>query len=330
MPFELKNNQDNTILHSNQLTAGDFEAGKPPPDSFDQRFKIALPFGEMNVSQWAFSGIRMVYSEYDFTDQGVLDWKGDLEMVTMYFNLRGRFSLIGNGMTKAIELGSNQHNLFFGQQAEGSLKVEELRMKSFMIQFTKDTFLQIARDGNDSIKRFTDLMSCGKSISFSDQNLNMDWAIQQCINAVLNCKYTDSLKRIFFFSKAIELLVLQAESYNKILIPQTQYAKSDYDKERIIFARDYLLRHLEAPPTLTELSRIAGINEFKLKRGFKEIFNQTVFGYLGDVRMELARNDLREGHKSITEIAFELGYSSVQHFSAAFKKKYGLPPSGIK
>jgi AraC-like DNA-binding protein len=330
MPFELKNNHDNTVLLSNQLTAGDFEAGKPQSDMMEGPFKVTFPSGELNGSHWAFNGIRMVYSEYEFTSPAVLDWKGNLEMITMYFNLKGKFSLMGNGMSRAIELGNNQHNLFFGQEAEGSMKVDEHRMRSFMIQFTKDTFLQIANDGNDSIKRFSDRMSCGKSISFSDQNLDMDWAIQSCINAVLKCRYTDSLKKMFFFSKAIELLVLQAESYNKILSPHTQYAKSDYDRERIIFARDYLLKHIEAPPTLTELSRIAGINEFKLKRGFKEIFNQTVFGYLGDVRMDLARNDLHEGHKSITEIAFELGYSSVQHFSAAFKKKYGIPPGSVK
>ena len=83
-------------------------------------------------------------------------------------------------------------------------------------------------------------------------------------------------------------------------------------------------------PAGTELSRIAGINEFKLKRGFKEVFGQTVFGYLNDERMDLAKSDLLEKQKSITEIAFELGFSSVQHFSNAFKKKFGVSPRGVK
>lgn len=58
------------------------------------------------------------------------------------------------------------------------------------------------------------------------------------------------------------------------------YVRTDYDKQRIFFARDCLLKNIDAPPTLSQLARAAGLNEFKLKKGFKEIFNQTVFEYL--------------------------------------------------
>jgi len=78
---------------------------------------------------------------------------------------------------------------------------------------------------------------------------------------------------------------------------------------------------LETPPTLTELSRIAGINEFKLKKDLKKHLTKLFFEYLADVRLEIAKNDLLEKKKSITEIAFELGYSSLQHFSSAFQKE---------
>lgn len=135
---------------------------------------------------------------------------------------------------------------------------------------------------------------------------------------------------MFLFSKAIEILVLQAESYNQLLSPIKIYAKTDYDKERLVYARDYLIQHMEVPPSLTQLARVAGINEYKLKRGFKEMFGTTVFSYLAESRLELAKIDLLEAQKSVTEIAFELGYSSVQHFSAAFKKKFGVAPSQLR
>lgn len=143
---------------------------------------------------------------------------------------------------------------------------------------------------------------------------------------------TDSndLKRLFLLSKTIELLVLQAESFNNFQNSTSEYIKSDYDKERIVFARDYLVKNIESPPTLVELARIAVINEYKLKRGFKEMFNQTAFSYLSDLRLDLAQNNLLEGKKQATEIAFELGYCSLQHFSNAFKKKFGITPSQIK
>jgi AraC-like DNA-binding protein len=125
----------------------------------------------------------------------------------------------------------------------------------------------------------------------------------------------------------MELLVLQAEAYNSFQKRGRDYLKTEYDKERIIYAREYLIQHLDLPPSLTDLARVAGINEYKLKRGFKEMFGNTVFGYLADTRLELAKTDLLERKKSASEIAFELGYSSVQHFSTAFKKKFGASPT---
>jgi len=77
---------------------------------------------------------------------------------------------------------------------------------------------------------------------------------------------------------------------------------------------------------LVELARIVGLNEYKLKHGFKEIFQTTVFGYLAEKRLELARDYLIDPNKSITDIADLLGYSSIQHFSFAFKKKFGHSP----
>jgi len=330
MPFELRNSSDNSLINSNKVTTEDIGKGKHTDGSIDGTQHFSFPFGEIQMSQWILDGIRITYSEYEFKDYVTLDWKGDFELVTMYFNLKGKFSLRGNGMTSPIELDSNQHNMFYGQSAEGKMHVEELSMKSFMVQLTKEKFYSIANEGNDALKQFIENMLSGKTVTFSEKNLDIDFPIQNCINTILKCNYEEPLKKMFLYSKVIELLVFQVESYNRLFDPKVRYIKTDYDKERILFAKDYLVKNLETPPSLTELSRIAGINEFKLKRGFKEVFGQTVFGYLTDVRMELAKNDLLEKQKSITEIAFELGFSSVQHFSNAFKKKYGMAPRGVK
>lgn len=135
---------------------------------------------------------------------------------------------------------------------------------------------------------------------------------------------------MFLLSKSIELLVLQAEACNTAQIPVYRYIKTTYDQERIHYAREYVTKRLETPPGSSELSREAGINEYKLKRGFTELFGTTVFGYLSDVRLEMAKKELLESKKTSAEIASDLGYSLVQHFSNAFKKKFGVPPGQIK
>ena len=324
MSFQVKNNIDEVVFRDN-FTQADFEI-----ENFRaEPIYLPLPFGTVKGTQWFFDGIKMSYSESVVNRPVELDWKGDTEMITMQFNLQGRVSMIDAGMSRAFELSSNQHNLFYGQKAEGKIKIDELQSKQFLIQHSKKSFLNIANDGNDALKRFADAVESGRSAALSPTNLNIDLNLQNCINSVLNCTYSDSLKRMFFFSKSIEMLVLQAESFNKLNNKKTTYLNTEYDKERILFARDYLIKNIDCPPSLSELSKIAGINEYKLKRGFKETFNQTAFEYLANVRLETAKNDLLYKTKPITEIAFELGYSSLQHFSAAFKKKFGVAPSMV-
>ncbi len=320
MGFELSNNEKafKMAFDRNDVSDHGFK---------EDTFTIDIPFGRLMAKQWLFDGIKLLYSETALDKPTELDWKGDIELVTMHFNLQGRISIKQNGMSNSFELNGNQHNLFYGTNAEGKMKLDEMRTKSFMIQFEKDSFLTISKDGNESLKRFTDKIASGTPVAFSNSNLNIDLPLQTCIHSILHCDYSNGLKKLFLLSKTIELLVLQAESFDKFQNSKAEYIKHDYDKERLVFARDYLVKNIKSPPTLVELAKIAGLNEYKLKRGFKEMFNQTAFSYLSDLRLDLAKKDLSEGKKQATEIAFELGYCSLQHFSNAFKKKFGIAPS---
>ncbi|HEY1200219.1 MAG TPA: AraC family transcriptional regulator, partial [Niastella sp.] len=105
--------------------------------------------------------------------------------------------------------------------------------------------------------------------------------------------------------------------------------KPGHDTDSIYFAKDYLVQHAAQPPSLNELAKIAGINEFKLKQGFKTLFNNTVFGYLADYKLNQA-HELIRSNIPIKEVADQLGYSSVQHFNSAFRKKFGIPPGKLK
>ncbi len=323
MSFEIKNKADNTILHANNLTGKDFDCDK----LVEEDLHLALPFADAKMKQWLFNGIRMSYSNWHYKERLEMEWKGNLDVVTLYFNMKGKTTIINKNLDKPFEMGKYQHNLFYAQSGEGILKNDELYVNTFMIQFNTAAFLRITQDANDVLKRFGDNVLQGKTVALSDSNLYMDINMLNAINAVVGCKYKDELKKMFLLSKSIELLVLQAEAYNVLHSSPSRYLKTEYDKERIIYAREYLLQHLDKPPGLIGLARIAGINEYKLKKGFKELFGNTVFGYLADTRLELAKTDLLEKKKTVGEIAFELGYSSVQHFSAAFKKKFGVSPT---
>lgn len=224
-----------------------------------------------------------------------------------------------------------QHNLVYGKRPVTKRKTTGAGAITpdphFIVAFSATAFQALAVTGNTTLQHFAKGIEKEKVQVLSKQPLVLDAAMQQCISAIIHYQGNEDAKKMYLYARVLDLLWLQQENYSRAQVPRTVYVKTEYDKERIVFARDYLLTHMDAPPTLVQLAAIAGINEFKLKRGFKEMFHQTVFGYLADVRLEMACRALREKQKSVTQIAFELGYASLQHFSMAFKKKFGVPPA---
>ena len=64
----------------------------------------------------------------------------------------------------------------------------------------------------------------------------------------------------------------------------------------------------------------------KLKVGFKQIYGDSVYAFLFDYKMEIARKLLDSGTYNVNEVGLKIGYSTSSHFIAAFRKKYGTTP----
>lgn len=98
------------------------------------------------------------------------------------------------------------------------------------------------------------------------------------------------------------------------------------DQQKLLNAKRLLLERIDNPPTLIELAQEVGLNDFKLKKGFKSLFDNTVYGVLLNARLEKARELLVQQRLSITQVSLDVGYSNHGHFSAAFKKRFGMTP----
>jgi len=109
-------------------------------------------------------------------------------------------------------------------------------------------------------------------------------------------------------------------------IYQCKFLEDERGRDTIVRARELLLEHIGDPITIKELARKVATNECYLKKGFKELFGTTIFDFYQSQRMEHARYLLYEKGLSVTEVSMMLGYSSISHFSTAFKKHTGLKP----
>jgi AraC family transcriptional activator of pyochelin receptor len=152
-------------------------------------------------------------------------------------------------------------------------------------------------------------------------------AMQLALRQILDCPYQGVTRQIYLQSKCWELIALKLEQLsedNKLSQHKNELKRDDID--RIYAAKDILIRNWQQPPALLELAHQVGLNDYKLKYGFRQVFGTTAFGYLWNYRMDQARQLLVEGRLNVKEVATLVGYSKQSNFAAAFRKKFGSTP----
>ncbi len=97
--------------------------------------------------------------------------------------------------------------------------------------------------------------------------------------------------------------------------------------EKINLAKKYILDNLSDTLTIPLIAGNIGTNQCYLKKGFKEVYNQTIFEFIQENRSIKARHLLQKPNANITEIAYDVGYSSLSSFSQAYKNYFGINPS---
>ncbi len=81
---------------------------------------------------------------------------------------------------------------------------------------------------------------------------------------------------------------------------------------------------------LADLARRAGCSTFHLCRAFRRVTGLTISAFRRSMRLRLALDRLRDGHDDLTSLAFDLGFASHSHFTAAFRRQFGLTPSRFR
>lgn len=100
------------------------------------------------------------------------------------------------------------------------------------------------------------------------------------------------------------------------------------DQDKMLAARDIMLRQFDRPLTVAYLCTLVGTNEFKLKEGFRELFGTSPHRMLTEIRMRKAW-ELLEGGLYVSTVAYKVGYQHLSSFSAAFERYYGRTPKSI-
>ncbi|MBO9561540.1 MAG: helix-turn-helix transcriptional regulator [Niastella sp.] len=294
----------------------------------EERNTLTNEYGTRTSVTWKVDDIILGHGVSTFKELTTFTGSGKADVVRLHFGMKGNYAFTYKQLDKTYDLIGGHHNIMYSKEFDITVFNKTLVLETFGVQFPSALFIQFTQHANDSLKRFAEDILSGKNVMLSEQWGAIDSPIQQVLQQIIHCKYNEEMKKLFLLSKSIELLVLCAEAYEHTR--QEQFIKSPADKEKLIAVRDIINERVQDPPNLSQIARMVGLNEYKLKRGFKEVFNNTVFGYLADQRLHLAQRYLRDTRKTAAEISFELGFATPQHFNNAFRKKFGVTPAAAR
>ncbi|MCG8552664.1 MAG: AraC family transcriptional regulator [Desulfobacterales bacterium] len=151
---------------------------------------------------------------------------------------------------------------------------------------------------------------------------------------LMDCRFTGTSKNIYLTAKSLEIIALALGSFEPhSLSPDRPGGLGRFpagrEREQLCRVRQILDHQYHDPPGLARLARQTGLNQTKLKKGFKRLFHTTISSYILSRRMEAGHNLLEKGGTTVSEVAYQVGYANRAHFTRAFTRKFNYPPVAL-
>ena len=247
----------------------------------------------------------------------------DRNYIQFHFSLKGSAQFLFNNGTYHLDVSEENSLLLYNTQKDLPLHLTVfpqtwvlsvvVAIKKFHALFSEDADAIPFLSGSFSEKKY-----------YAQEVLTPSMAV--VLSQLKGTNLHSSIQNLYVRGKIYELIALYFNRAGDADLEQCPFLADEDNVRKIKQAKDIILERMAEPPTLQELSDEIGLGLKKLKEGFKQIYGDSVYGYLLDHKMDLARKLLESGKYNVNEIGLKLGYSTASHFIASFKKKYGTTP----
>ncbi len=314
----------------NMLMERDYPSSYFLHDGGIQEFTTQLipPYGNGFYHEISFTHVHITFGNIVLNKPLQLYLESDFDSVEMHFTLNGKSKAVSGNFRKTVVFDSYQHNIIYAHNMEGRMEFEGPEMYVFEINLAPEFFKKFLPEHSGLFEIFRNSIDKQNSSLLQPEHHLITHEMYQILNDIIHCNRKGTFKRIYLEAKVNELLLLQLEQFfDDRLLPSSLQKK---DIEKMYAVRDYIVKNLNADSSLNDLAHLAGTNEFTLKKGFKELFGTTVFGFWNDLKMDQAKRMLLDSDLNISEISDHIGYKNPRHFSSAFKRKFNILPSQLR
>lgn len=269
------------------------------------------------------SGFLVMTYQNEFDTPKVLEKAIDNSFIQFHFCLKGTAQFCFNNNTYTLDIPEENSLLLYNPQRDLPIHMIVqpktwvvsvlISIKKFHALFSHEAnYITFLNDDN-KLKKY-----------YKDGYISPSMAI--VLNQIINYNLNSNLRELYCKAKVYELLSLYFNRGEEANVEQCPFLADESNVIKIKQAKDIIIQRMAEPPTLTELAAEIDISLKKLKEGFKQIYGTTVYGFLFDYKMEVARKLLESGTNNVNEVGHKVGYSTASHFIAAFKKQYGTTP----
>lgn len=284
-------------------------------------------YGSIYFQCTGYEGVSIWCWDYNIQQTTTLLCSSQLFFLDLHFMVSNSacFKIKGIGDLDFLE---NQYNILYGSSLDLECTFQKGLYRMLSINVNTDYLKKWVEDVpllREFLHKIADHVS---GALYSTHPTATPEMIAVC-NSIMHCRFDGDIRKLYLEAKTLELLTLCLSRGIHTTTPDNSGLKS-YDIEKMHAAREYLLSHMDNPCSIIELARKVGTNDFKLKKGFKQLYGVTIFDFLMEARMERAKVLLLETDTPVWEIAYKTGYKSVSSFTAAFKNKVGYPPAFLR
>jgi AraC-like DNA-binding protein len=245
--------------------------------------------------------------------------------------LRGTIRSVLPHEQRGVESYGGSQNFKYDPQNEYSHIVPaDTEFHLLHFSYTYNYFSQFLPDN----ERWADHLKSkieNKERILGDRVVKITSAQQRALQNIFDCPLEGKLGYLMIETSIVQLILLQLhELFHLAQSNGPDLTMNKRDKALMEELKDHLSKTFLDDHSICELSKRFGVNTNKLMTLFKAVFNQSIFEYIGKLRMEHARDLIIDHDMLVTEVARTIGYKNPNHFSAAFKKHFGVNPSKLK
>ncbi|RAW00692.1 helix-turn-helix transcriptional regulator [Pseudochryseolinea flava] len=245
-----------------------------------------------------------------------------VENINICFTMQGQVALHFPKYNFQTALADFQHHHIYAPEPRYDLLVNR-NVHGFHFTIKRDYYAELLCDLDRTTGKLKESLYRQQMTWSGSHSVNA--SMRQSLDDIFSTPLQGKLKSMFIEGKVLELIALQL-GQSTAIVKSTK--RSDADVFHDI--KKYLDIHFTDDLSLRGIARTFGLNEFKLKKGFKMQFETTIFDYIHDLRMIHANHLLRDNKMFVNEVSSIVGYKNPNHFSTAFKRRFGISPSSIK